>query len=731
MEVFVNRTGTLDFRTDYRGTYVLLEKIKIDQNRVDITQLEPGDNAAPEITGGYIWKKDKSGAGERAFSTTHNSEQRLVDPADPPKGFEGEPGYVTPEQKQWLIDHIKEFEAVLYGPDFADPKEGYAKYIDVDSWVDTWLLVEFTKNIDGFRLSTYYHKERDGKIKQGPAWDYNLSLANGNYLKGAYPQGWYHDAGLSADQYPYWGRLFQDPNFEQRIADRWQELRKTIWSTEKILADIDAAVALLSDGNPNLENPAPGEPSNPIARNFTRWSTGGYGLASYFWPNCFFGVDDCPASPLPQSMSPNGRPNSYDDYIYIQKWFAQNRAAWIDSQFVPPVTVSPAGGVVPKPTEVTITGPAQYELYYTLDGSDPRQPLIIKEEQTVLHSGAQAQVLVPSDGTLIDKCDDGMFLPDAGACFMNFDYTAGHNGEAWSVANTPIGYDTDGHYAGLIRSDVGDLLKNVNSSIYVRIPFELDEQTRLDATSMTLRMRYDDGFVAYLWADAVTTPTEIARANAPGIGRISPPINALPFDAAATQTNPDEQAVVYKEFDVSKALKSKWVRTGQNYLILQGLNEAPGNTDFLLDAEIVIGTTHVEVSPSVIRYQGPFTIDQNTQVIARGFNSTKPTKDQWTGRANVTYVVDTPTLALTEVNYNPYAPTTSELLANANLDNDDFEFLEIRNVSPSSVNLVGVSLTGVDYTFPSVELGPGAVRRGCERHSGLPAALRQRREGPG
>ena len=59
----------MDFRTDYRGTYVMLEKIKIDQNRVDITELEPNDNADPEITGGYIWKKDKSGANERPFTT--------------------------------------------------------------------------------------------------------------------------------------------------------------------------------------------------------------------------------------------------------------------------------------------------------------------------------------------------------------------------------------------------------------------------------------------------------------------------------------------------------------------------------------------------------------------------------------------------------------------------------------------------------------------------------------
>ena len=245
VEVFVNRDDSLDFRRDYRGTYVLLEKIKIDENRVDIVQLEPGDTEEPEITGGYIWKKDKAAENprtEKPFNTPRNDAQRLVDPGDPPtRDLEGEPGYATAEQRQWLIDHILEFESVLYGPDFADPREGYAKYIDVDSWVDTWLLVEFTKNIDGFRLSTYYSKDRNGKIQQGPAWDFNLSLGNGNYLQGAYPEGWYH-VGINNMQYPYWPRLFEDPNFEQRVADRWQELRQTIWTTEALLADIDAAV---------------------------------------------------------------------------------------------------------------------------------------------------------------------------------------------------------------------------------------------------------------------------------------------------------------------------------------------------------------------------------------------------------------------------------------------------------------------------------------------------------
>ena len=85
---------------------------------------------------------------------------------------------------------------------------------------------------------------------------------------------------ISSADYPYWDRLFEDPAFAQRVGDRWQELRNTILTTEQMMANIDAAVALLSDGNPNLERPAAGEPSNPLSRNFKEWRN----LGTYLWP---------------------------------------------------------------------------------------------------------------------------------------------------------------------------------------------------------------------------------------------------------------------------------------------------------------------------------------------------------------------------------------------------------------------------------------------------------------
>ncbi len=701
VEVFVNADGSqLDFNEDYHGTYVLLEKIKIDQNRVDITQIQPGDNQEPEITGGYIWKKDKSGAGERPFNTAHNRDQKVVDPQDPVSRDEVQPGEISPEQKEWLINYIEEFEDVLYGPNFADPKEGYQKYIDVDSWIDTWLMVEFTKNIDGFRLSTYYYKDRGGKIQQGPAWDYNLSLGNGNYLKGSYPEGWYKDAGLSADQYPYWARLFEDPNFAQQVSDRWTELRQTIFTTENMLADIDAAVNSLSDGNPNLTNPAPGEPSNPISRNYDRWTRGGYGESIYHWPNCFFGQGDCPASPLPAEMTPNGRPNSYDDYIYIMKWFVENRLAWMDSQLGIPLNVSPPSGVVDPGTQVTLAAPDGFDVFYTLDGSDPRQPLIIEEESVILPAGSPVQYHVPTDDTLIGFCDDGIRLTTPDSCFVNVGYQLGTNGETWSEGTLPIGYDADGDYTPLLGTDVQASMQGVNSSMYLRIPFTVDAETLDRATKLKLSARYDDGFVAYLWYSSLKTPIEVARAN--GGSSSGLPIRALSYNATATETHPDEEATGFVDFDITSGLKR--INAGEtNYLVIQALNESAASPDFLMDFQLTVGTERVEVAPGVKRYDGPLLIDRNSQVIARGYNAAQ---DEWTPVALLTYLVDSPAVTVTEINYNPYDPTEAEIAAGFT-DNEAFEFVELKNVGSATASLVGVEFDGFDLVLGDVELAPG------------------------
>jgi hypothetical protein len=649
IEVFVNAdNGSVSYPNDYRGTYVLLEKIKVDSGRVDIERLTPTDNAEPDITGGYIWKKDKAGAGDVPFTTSRNQVLRHVEPSD---------SEITPAQTDWLTDHLNEFETALYGANFDDPDVGYAAYIDIDSWVDIFLLVEFTKNIDGFRLSTYYHKDEGGKIKQGPVWDYNLSLANANYLSGSFPQGWYHSS-LSEGDYPYWRRLFQDQNFVQRVVDRWTELRHTTFSDESLLADIDDGVAQLTDGD--VRGSDAGH-DNPISRNFQRWGT----VSSYLWPNCFFGQGGCPASPIGHS------PATYTDYIDIMKWFVVERAAWIDSQYV----VAPAMQLDGQ--TVSLTAPSG-AIYYTTDGTDP----IIRiddspSETTILDAGDDATVFVPSNSSLGDTWK-----------------AIGFDDSSWTDVQNGVGFDGTGDFDSHIDSDISGVMQGVNASGYLRIPFNVTSPDAFD--TLQLRVKYDDAFVAFL------NGVQIVRAsNAPSF----PAWNSI-----ASLSRNDLDAVQYVEYNINSRINQ--LVAGENILSFQMLNRSVNDDDLLLSAQINAGSTFTPVlSPSAQLYTGPFNVGENTSIVSRAFSAVHSIFEttDFSGLGHATAVVDELDIVITEVNYNPVDPTVAEAallnLPVGDVNNDDFEFIEIKNIGSETISLVDVTLSNaVDFTFPDIDL---------------------------
>jgi len=126
---------------------------------------------------------------------------------------------LNPAQLAWLPAYLTEFENVAYGPNWRDPLYGYLRYIDADSFVDQHWIVEFPKNIDGYRLSDYMHIDRGGKIKVEPIWDWNLSWGNANYLEGGLTNNWYYPQLGGGDDI-WLRRLRTDPDFYPRIIDR-------------------------------------------------------------------------------------------------------------------------------------------------------------------------------------------------------------------------------------------------------------------------------------------------------------------------------------------------------------------------------------------------------------------------------------------------------------------------------------------------------------------------------
>ncbi|TYZ07584.1 T9SS type A sorting domain-containing protein [Hymenobacter lutimineralis] len=305
-----NRTGHYASRTrycelvlngQYQGIYVMMEKIKRDANRVNIKKLDPVDISGNKLTGGYIFKIDKpTGSGG---NEGWDSKQRTSTGRTPrflyeyPKADE-----IQPQQAKYLQAYVDSMETALASADFADPKTGYAKYIDVSSFVDYFILNEISKNVDGLRLSTYLHKKRrsdGGKIYAGPAWDYNLAWWNADYCGGDSETGWAYNFNSvcrdDASQVPFWWtRLLQDPAFTNALQCRWKELRQRTLSLDRLNTYIDSTSTHLDEAQ---------------QRHFQRWPI----LGTYTWPN---------PSPIPADYP--------GEIAALKKWI-KGRFAWLDA----------------------------------------------------------------------------------------------------------------------------------------------------------------------------------------------------------------------------------------------------------------------------------------------------------------------------------------------------------------------------------------------------------------
>lgn len=248
---------------NYQGVYLLVEKIKRDKNRLDIPRLEPTDFESDKITGGYIVKLDKatgSGGGQGWHSAGTFIQYEYPDP-----------DRISFAQKTYIKDYFDNFIDALFGYNFKDPELGYRAYIDLLSFADFILINELSKNVDGYRLSTFFHKDRGEKLKAGPIWDFNLGFGNANYCAGDSPDGWALNFNTHCiEDYwtinEWWDRLLTDPFFGELLIHRWHALRQSFWHTDSIDALIDRQVALLDEAN---------------TRNFEQWSI----LQEWVWPN--------------------------------------------------------------------------------------------------------------------------------------------------------------------------------------------------------------------------------------------------------------------------------------------------------------------------------------------------------------------------------------------------------------------------------------------------------------
>ena len=175
-----------------------------------------------------------------------------------------------------------------------------------------------------------------------------------------------------------------------------------------------------------------------------------------------------------------------------------------------------------------------------------------------------------------------VFVPttDNGGDSMGLEWTdVGFDDSLWIGATNAIGFDAGTGYEEEISADIEAQMYGTNTSAYIRIPFQLDNPYAVLA--MRLRMKYDDGYVAYL------NGVPLDQRNAP---------SELTWNAEATANHRDTQAVVFEETDLSGFVEL--LRQGDNVLALHAMNSSPTSDDFLMSAELdVTVPTEIESGP--------------------------------------------------------------------------------------------------------------------------------------
>lgn len=250
---------------EYIGVYTLTEKVKRDQNRVDIAALNPEDIAGDELTGGYIIEINENG-----YPNDWNSEYDPINSAtcDLPVAYK----MVYPKieemeavQFNYIHGYVDSFENALNSNDFLNPATGYRKFISVKSFIDFMIVNEFSANYDSYGRSTFLYKEKitdGGQLNIGPPWDYDRAFAPGT------EQGWVWEITHPYWPFPFWWSKFrEDPEWVNEVYCRYTSLREDVLSNESFYEIVDSLRQLLQE---------------PAERNFKKWAELGVTSPDYF-----------------------------------------------------------------------------------------------------------------------------------------------------------------------------------------------------------------------------------------------------------------------------------------------------------------------------------------------------------------------------------------------------------------------------------------------------------------
>ena len=253
----------------YEGTYQLCEKVELSRHRVDAG----GD--------GFLLEADAKAKGEadaRLFNVRHIEAPIVIKEPDVEYGD---------EDYAYVSAFVARADSVLFSDGFIDPVNGWRKYMDMDSFVDWYLINEIARNNDAIMFSSCYMTlPRGGKLRMGPVWDFDIAFGNVDY------NGNYDAEGFWVHHQAWFDRMFWDPAFRARVKERYEWFYS---QREEILSAINADAMYLH---------------RAVEENENRWGT----LYENTWPN--YNVWGC-----------------YQNEVQYMKQWLTRRMEWLREEF--------------------------------------------------------------------------------------------------------------------------------------------------------------------------------------------------------------------------------------------------------------------------------------------------------------------------------------------------------------------------------------------------------------
>ncbi|MEY8386147.1 CotH kinase family protein [Oscillospiraceae bacterium 38-13] len=279
---------------EYQGVYLLMETIDVDENRLDLREYTPGD---PVLS--YLVRIEQHTALEKELDNFSLYSYRM----EPLRHLELlYPGIrnQTQQVKHYVQADYSNAERILYSTEMLSGADIWQQELDVDSFVNYYILMEFFGINDAFQNSTYFYRDVRGKLSIGPVWDYNNAFDNlftpissREFLLSQ--RGWY-------------AKLMQDGDFVEQVISRYRQLRRGVLSEDRLVAYEKEVEAWLGSA---------------IDRNFSVW---GY----TFDPERLTSYERRRPDPLTGETLREVNPSSYEEAVEWMMDYIVDRGRWMD-----------------------------------------------------------------------------------------------------------------------------------------------------------------------------------------------------------------------------------------------------------------------------------------------------------------------------------------------------------------------------------------------------------------